>query len=177
MKNIIFLDFDGVLNCQDFYQKLQREQALNTIGTQKDIDPWRVSLLNTLCKDTNSSIVISSSWRYSGLEYCKKALKLAGAEFEIIDSTPILNYKEVGHTPPRGVEIKAWLDDNCYTLFGIHSHDFYRYAIIDDDSDMLLNQQYHFFRTDPYSGLTPHICDRIKTLFLKKTFFPFKIND
>ena len=54
--------------------------------------------------------------------------------------------------------------------FGIHYYDFYRFAIIDDDSDMLLNQQFNFFQTDNYSGLTPNICYRIKRFFIHKTF-------
>ena len=50
---------------------------------------------------------------------------------------------------------------------GCHYYDFYNYVIIDDDSDMLLNQQEHFFNTDYYSGLTHNTCYRIKRFFNK----------
>lgn len=54
--------------------------------------------------------------------------------------------------------------------FGVHGFDFYRYAIIDDNDDMLIPQQYNFFQTDEYSGLTPTITDKIRNFFKHKTF-------
>ena len=42
------------------------------------------------------------------------------------------------------------------------------YAIIDDDSDMLLWQKDNFFQTDSYSGLTPTTCYKIKNFFMQK---------
>lgn len=162
MKNLIFLDFDGVLNCQLFYK--DRKESKSIIEHPMDqIDPVRVGWLNELCQETDSSVVISSTWRYSGLDYCKDALQKAGATFEILGGTPRMN-------TARGVEIDQWLKDNCMELFGVHAHDFYRFAIIDDDSDMLLNQGPNLFLTDTYSGLTPNTCYRIKRFFTHKTF-------
>lgn len=160
--NVIFLDIDGVLNCQLFYENRKKSESIIEYP-QDQIDPVRVSWLNTLCNETDSVVVISSTWRCSGIEYCRKALREAGATFNVIDITPILHVA-------RGCEIDKWLKDNCMQLFGVHAHDFYRYAIIDDDSDMLLNQQDHFFHTDPYSGLTPNTCYKIKRFFTHKTF-------
>lgn len=159
-KNLIFLDIDGVLNCQLFYDTKPKK----TIYEPSDnIDPVRVGWLNELCDETDSAVVISSTWRMSGLEYCTKVLREAGATFTILDITPRLHIA-------RGCEIDQWLRDNCMIHFGVHGHDFYRYAIIDDDSDMLLNQEPHFFHTDNYSGLTPNTCYRIKRFFTHKTF-------
>lgn len=160
IKNIIFLDIDGVLNCQLFAE----EQLKKKVKRKRNIDPLRVSWLNDLCKETKSAVVISSSWRHSGLKYCREALKKAGATFKIIDVTPS------GMDCPRGWEIHKWLKDNCEQLFNVRYYDFYRYAIIDDDSDMLLKQAPHFFCTDSYSGLTPNTCYRIKRFFTHKTF-------
>jgi len=53
---------------------------------------------------------------------------------------------------------------------GVNYYDFYKYAIIDDDSDMLLNQEQNFFQTDNYSGLTPNTCYKIKRFATHKTF-------
>lgn len=157
-KNLIFLDIDGVLNCQIFYDTKPKK----TIYAPSDnIDPKRVGWLNELCKETETAVVISSTWRHSGLDYCRKILGEAGATFQIIDITPNLHVA-------RGVEIDRWLKDNCKEIFGVHGHDFYRFAIIDDDSDMLLWHADHFFHTDTYSGLTPNICYRIKRFFTLK---------
>jgi len=159
MKNVIFLDIDGVLNCQLFYEK--REDHGKEVD---DIDPVRVGWLNELCKETDSVIVISSVWRHRGIDFLREKFKEIGATFEIIGVTQGSSHAV------RGVEIKKWLDDNCLNLFGVHGHDFYRYAIIDDDSDMLLNQGPHFFQTDTYSGLTPNTCYKIRRFFTHKTF-------
>lgn len=160
--NIIFLDIDGVLNCQTYYAseafKKQDEHPYNQICKE------RVEWLNELCRETNARVVISSTWRMSGLEYCKDTLEECGATFEIIGATPVSNHRV------RGVEIQEWLQENIFKLLGKHYFDFYSYAIIDDDSDMLLGQQYNFFQTDNYSGLTPNTCYKIKRFFTKRTF-------
>jgi hypothetical protein len=87
-----------------------------------------------------------------------------GATFTIIDKT--------GHCEcrNRGCEIHSWLKDNCEAWFGVHYFDFYRYAIIDDNGDMLLGQAHNFFKTDNYSGLTTTTVYLIKRFLTHKTF-------
>lgn len=159
--NIIFLDIDGVLNCQLHYEKRKAEGKLNSDDYPlSEICRERVSWLNSLCEDINAKVVISSTWRHSGLEYCKDVLQRSGATFDIIDVTPSLRYPGA----VRGNEIKAWIENN-YALLGKHSYEYHSYAIIDDDSDMLLWQRDNFFQTDFYSGLTPNTCHRIRLFF------------
>lgn len=187
--NIIFLDVDGVLNHELFfkarYEKLKRNNKIpmyrvvkkylrklvksKEIGTlefyKRQFDPERIELLNNLCEATNSAVVLSASMRsrWTPLQL-NRIFQHAGATFTIIDKT--------GHCEDRirGVEILNWLKENCPYWFGVNYYDFYRYAIIDDDSDMLLWQQHHFFQTDNYSGLTPNICWKIKRFFNHETF-------
>jgi hypothetical protein len=188
-KNIIFLDVDGVLNCQLFYterykhltqyngipfyktvkkylRKLVKTKEISRLDYYKgEMCPMRMQLLNELCEETNSAVVLSASMRaqYSP-EDLQKIFNHCGATFTIIDKT--------GHCRERirGVEIHEWMRENCMAWFGVNYFDFYRYAIIDDDSDMLLWQQDHFFQTDNYSGLTPTTTYKIKRLFTHKTF-------
>lgn len=181
MKNIIFLDIDGVLNCELFYNSKQfadykeaKRQLRKDVkaGKIEKLDYYssqicreRIKWLNDLCKETDSKIVVSSTWR-SGktIEELQEIFNYCGATFEVLDKT--------GHCECRirGVEIHKWLEDNCTKHFGVHSHDFYCFAIVDDDSDMLLWQQNHFFQTDTYSGLTPNTCYKIKRFFTHETF-------
>jgi hypothetical protein len=175
--NIIFLDIDGVLNCDIFYResyksakkKLKKAVKKNEIDSleyyKSQICSNRVALLNQLCIDTNAVIVVSSSWRNNKtVEELQTILNNSGATFTVIDKTPYTGYE-------RGTEISKWLNENIKPeTYGCQSYDFYQYAIIDDDSDMLLNQQQHFFQTDSYSGLTYNTCYRIKRFFLHKTF-------
>lgn len=181
MTNIIFLDIDGVLNCQLHYESIQfknykeaKKQLRKDVKAERisrmeyyssQISKERIGWLNDLCSETDSVVVASTSWRNSfTIEEFQEMLEYCGATFKVIGKTGNCECRI------RGVEIKQWLSDNCMELFNVHSHDFYRYAIIDDDSDMLLRQQDHFFQTDNYSGLTPTICYKIKRFFTHKTF-------
>lgn len=177
MKNIIFLDIDGVLNCQIFYESQQfkdSSKVLNNIENfshknnmmeyyETQICRKRVKFLNDLCKETDSAIVVSSTWRHNHtLESLQNLFKYFGGTFQILDKT--------GHCDceNRGCEIHKWIKANTQKYFETPYYDFYNYAIIDDDSDMLLGQQNHFFQTDSYSGLTPNTCYKIKRFLLSK---------
>lgn len=188
-RNIIFLDVDGVLNCELFYvkrykhltrydnipfyktvkkhlRKLVKKKKISRMEYYQDeMCPDRMALLNKLCIETDSAVVLSASMRASwDVLELNKIFQACGATFTIIDKT--------GHCIDRirSVEIHNWLKDNTMKWFGVNYYDFYRYAIIGDDSDMLLWQQNHFFHTDNYYGLTPNICYKIKRFFTHETF-------
>jgi len=180
VKNLIFLDIDGVLNCQLHYESLQfkdykeaKKQLRKSVKKQlieeleyysSQISKERIKLLNALCEETESVVVISSTWRKNKtVDELKTIFSFCGGTFNIIDKTPVTGYE-------RGTEISLWLKDNCEKYFNVPYYDFYRYAIIDDDSDMLLTQQYNFFQTDNYTGLTLNTCYKIKRFFTHKTF-------
>lgn len=181
MKNIIFLDIGGVLNCELFYRSTQfddykeAKKRLRKEVKAGDIDSMdyyssqicreRVGWLNKLCEDTDSKIVVSSTWRMGkSVEQLQEMFNYCGGTFEVISVTGTCACRN------RGCEINAWLLHNCMPLFGVHASDFYRYAIIDDDSDMLYGQRFNFFQTDTYSGLTPNVCYRIKRFLNHVTF-------
>lgn len=188
-KSLIFLDVDGVLNHQIFYEenyakmmkynniplykivkkhlkKLVKKKKISRIDFYKSqICPVRIQWLNELCEDTNSAVVLSASMRGRwDVLTLNKIFQNCSATFTIIDKTGR------SESRIRGVEIKKWLDDNCMKWFGVHGYNFYRYAILDDDSDMLLCQANHFFHVDNYAGLTPNICYKIKRFFTHETF-------
>lgn len=169
--NIIFLDIDGVLNSQVFFEKtlLTSKNPKTELKNQvrkgiierlefyrKQICPERMAWLNKLCEETDSVIVVSSTWRKNKtIEELQEILNYAGAKFKVVGLTPVCACRM------RGCEIRSWLDQNGRDYLP------YDYVIIDDDSDMLLWQQGHFFQTDGYSGLTPNTCYRIKKYFNK----------
>lgn len=170
---IIFLDIDGVLNSQQFFgsadfRKVKRKLTkavksgeLERIKYYKNkISRDAVNLLNELCRDTGAVVVISSTWRLDkSVEDLQEILSACGATFKVIDKTPYTTYE-------RGTEIAKWLRDNVSVeTWGCAYYDFHRYAIIDDDSDMLLTQRNNFFQTDHHVGLTPTICYKIAQFF------------
>jgi hypothetical protein len=131
---ILFLDIDGVLN------------------TVKDlnpdyINPAKASLVNGLCQETGTVIVISSSWRLASswnmfsrfnvrddaeaMQRTMQHLRAAGITVPIIGATPgvysiglptsAFRFRE------RECEIQAWLDQHPGTQ---------TFAILDDDASL-----------------------------------------
>lgn len=130
---VIFLDIDGVLNvyCQSrdkwgclFHQHL-------------------VENLRWIIEKTGAKIVISSTWRYDGLEVMKQMWLDRGLPGDVIDITPstqdVVENSDIEFYDlvDRGHEIKLWLDNNSVD----------NWCIIDDDNDFLPNQMDNFVRT------------------------------
>lgn len=157
---IIFLDVDGVLNCQDYYTKgrVHEQYPLS------EICPDRIKLLNGLCERTGAKVVISSSWRIGRtIEELRNIFNEMGATFEIIDKTPVLDLKFKGAV--RGNDINLWIEENT-GLIGQTRQEYKQYAIIDDDSDMLYWQKDNFFQADAHKdGLNADIIERIERLW------------
>lgn len=116
---IIFLDFDGVLNCDPYFRSYefqeethgQSDAQIMLVSHWAHIDPNRVKLMNRLVDETGALVVASTTWRlrYS-LEELNEALKSRGATFEITDKTPRLS-SGWGGEAPRHFEIQTYLDN------------------------------------------------------------------
>lgn len=167
--NIIFLDIDGVLT-----SNINRKEKYKEHQKIKDKWEWKkfwfdencIKQLNYLVQSTNSKIVISSTWRKNHtLKQLQQIFKEVGFVGEIIGKTKCLYFENsIGKTVPRGCEIDLWLTEN-YDKYKLPLD--FNYIILDDDSDMLMSQQNHYFRVDPYTGLTENIIYRC-ILFLNK---------
>jgi len=131
---IIFLDIDGVLNVYSHDH--------DRFGSQ--FHAHLVDNLRNIIDSTGAKIVISSTWRFDGLDRMKEMWDVRGLPGEVIDITVDCNdlvnsgmfefYEQV----ERGHEIQHWLDNHS----GIES-----YVILDDDNDMLTSQRDNFIRT------------------------------
>lgn len=137
---VIFLDVDGVLNHEGNFNPADNPGPY-------PVDDYCVFLMGKVQLDTEAKIVVSSSWRHhpDGMDAIRAKFN------DVIDKT--------GHTDlykyedcPRGVEIKEWLDSHPEVT---------KYAIVDDDSDMLPEQKPNFFKTTFKLGLTPEIAEAI----------------
>lgn len=160
MRKILFLDIDGVV-CTEFNNR--KEYYL---GEDKALFEWYVmnpsciEHLNTIVQQTGCEIVISSSWRKTfsltelqdvfeenGFKYPEKIIGCTGVFYEWI--------KPGVHLPSvRGLEIKVWLDLNVRKTPTGFNNNQYNYCILDDDSDMLLEQKDSFVKTSTWCGLT-----------------------
>lgn len=168
MDKYVFLDIDGVLT--------------EIRGVEYVLSPSKQELLGWILSETEAKIVISSSWRHSTVDRTIEYMYDNGFMFcnDIVGITiRAYHYVQDGvHLSiPRGVEIKQWLDINVTypwiahperdEEFKIRNEDGsfkmmrsqklgidYNYVILDDDSDMLLEQADHFVHCDSRVGLT-----------------------
>lgn len=132
MTKILFLDVDGVLN------STRTCVAFGGYPMQLDhlaaFDQVAIRLLQRLCDSAGVQIVLSSAWR----NHCRFEDAARAFGLPIIDKT--------GNGPsPRGRQIQEWLDAHPEVE---------RYAIVDDDADMLPEQMPHFVNTSGHDGIT-----------------------
>lgn len=149
---IIFLDIDGVLNHQAFYES---DRWIKNEGRDTDLDPKSIEILNGIIANTGAKVVVSSTWRIGRtVGELQQALTRKGFIGEVIDFTPRIQFQGLG-TIARGVEINEWLRVNCAKFKKcIDYWEYKEYVILDDDSDMLLSQKNNFIHVDNFVGMT-----------------------
>ena len=124
---VLFLDFDGVLNSE---QSAKYWYAKGKRGLIDDACPIAAANLRMILENIpDLKIVISSTWRCKGLNYCQDCLIRWDIMTEpdrerVIGITP--SSRDVAYGP-RGAEIKLWLE---------HHPEVEKFVIVDDDSDM-----------------------------------------
>ena len=136
---VIFLDVDGVLNSNNFFENRYKQGYRNYVA----VDPEICKLFVDFIKTNDIKLIISSTWRLDNVEHTQE-------DFELYEGLKLLNPYIVGVTPRsyegfRGKEIKYFLE---HTELDIES-----YVIIDDDSDMLEEQNANFMHIDNLVGL------------------------
>ena len=182
---IIFLDIDGVLNCESAYRngECQYQEWIWEDGRKDHYQRFCIrskELLNKLIDETGAKIVISSTWRHGGIDFMKKVWEMEEMSGEIIGITPSMRAN--GYNIPRGMEIKYYLENDLkfhHINWDLTIQQEYmdksgieNYIIIDDDSDMLYNQRNHFVHVLPsprnIDGFNQHYYEIAKSM-LEKT--------
>lgn len=152
---VLFLDVDGVLNSEQTFFRSKGEREDSYL-----IDPFMALLIARIVEATDCKIVLSSSWRH----HPEGVKKVERRVWRVMDITPtILSTREEREECTkkglswatlceRGREIQAWLESHPEVE---------RYAILDDDSDMLEEQLPNFFKTSWQQGITEEIADNV----------------
>lgn len=144
-QRILFLDFDGVLNSDDFLRGVTTSMRCDNA-----LDPTCVARANRLVKEAGAEVVISSNWRtHFALHELRFGLSQLGFTGRIIGITPIMHCH-------RGAEIQVWMT--------AHECAPDRMVILDDNVDML-HLAPRLVQTSAAVGLTDADCERAIRLF------------
>ena len=137
---IVFLDFDGVLNTEQYQARLTVDDKPTKDTWGPLFDPHAVENLRQILDEMDAQIVISSSWRYvHSLDSLRTMWVTRDLPGEILDTLAC------GATDiSRGEEIECWLERN----------DRPDYVIIDDLDDFFPAQRDHYVETNPIVGIT-----------------------
>lgn len=131
---VVFLDIDGVLNSHRTCIAFGGIPHTTARNGRAALDEVAIRLIGGIVRASGAKVVLSSTWR-------KHA--------DWLDYGPALDLPIIDRTPsgmgPRGREIADWLADHPEVE---------QYAIIDDDSDMLLEQLPVFVHTSYAEGFS-----------------------
>lgn len=161
--NIVFLDIDGVLNTDNYYDSLVLENEI--CGTKNIVrddyghffDPTSVRWLKLILEKNHAKIVITSSWRFMGLDMMRNMWKERNLPGEIYGITEVMLNCYKDGIPTRGHEIRDF----------IHSHpEIDNYVILDDSYDFLNNQKEHVVIVDTKYGLDITAYQKANQIFL-----------
>jgi len=148
---IIFLDIDGVL-------KRVQDKGINSTLTAN---------VKELIEKTGAKIVISSDWRYNGMDFIKKYLP--DLQEHIIDLTPSFDVKKSENvildlyvSVPRGFEIREWMNN-----YMSREHYVSNYVIIDDSQDMLYGQRNNYVQVDQTKGFDKKCLEKALSILEK----------
>lgn len=139
MRNIIFLDIDGVLFSADFFENAKNYK-------KNDLCPKAVANLNKITDATDADLVITSSWLQThSLDEIARILKKNGVKAKVVDNVRKLKYKSYDGKVPRGCSVRRWTEKNI--------GEWTNYVILDDEEDFLISQSNRFVKTTYQHGL------------------------
>ena len=167
MKKVIFLDFDGVLNTENYQAQLYRDGKPQWDDFGQVFDPEAIENLKMVLDAVpDALLVINSSWKLEGFGKMKELWKKRGLPGQIHGITPdyvpdLLNidledYDNIAMLAGKGNEVKQWLENNA--------PEGCLYVIIDDVPDFFPEQEAHLVRTDPRVGIRME--DAVKAISL-----------
>ena len=100
---VIFLDKDGVLNSDEYFDKIQ---GLEIEGIESDVDIEKVNLLKDAVDEIGAKVVVTASARYT--RNGQLLIQFLRENQILVDLTPFIDNK-------RGIEIKQWLSEHPET--------------------------------------------------------------
>ena len=168
LHRFLFLDIDGVLSTIQHSEYLIDHNEDESDEDGAIFDPEAIAnLAYIINKVPDVKIVISSSWRFKGMELMNRLWEKRALPGKIYSFTPALEhicFKDIGQKTsshsvfPQGIkalEIDEWLRQN------VKKSDLYYYAILDDYKNYLTVQTYNAAFCDAFNGLTRSVAEKV----------------
>ena len=164
-RKYLFLDLDGVLNTGKYSNYLEENKLLQFDEDGAIFDPNAVKNLQYIIDKTHAEIILTSTWRYDGLDRMLQLWKNRDMPSVLVDITPdLFRHGERRPKGLRGLEIYDWLNYGRGSDYRAH----YTYAIVDDEDDFLEQQLEHLVLTDPMKGITKEVANKIISILNRK---------
>lgn len=158
MERYIFLDIDGVLNTERSYKSF----VLAGQPWRDDCGPFfdqvAVDNLRRIIDATQADVVITSTWKYKGLDAMHRLWTLRDMPGILLGVTPEAMSNDYC---TRGMEILKWLAQNAP-----EDATQYRYVIIDDSTFFLPEQLPYLVKTTSDVGLKAEDAERAVAILL-----------
>ena len=181
---VIFLDIDGVLNTSQTFIDINNEYKKTGIR-RVEIDLSRVELLSNIVQETNSVIVLSSSWRVFGKMINNTFTPLNDKMKSLIEIFKKYNLLIHDITPYdknriRQNEILSWLenknvdsfvilDDDPYDLQFFVNNGLIKTSTV-NDNEMIKNMDHCIGLCENHVNEAIKLLNKNKTLQLKKLY-------
>ena len=159
---VVFLDIDGVLTS---YKETPGSYLTHSTD-EYGISPSCIKALKQVIQKKDAEIVISSSWRKVGYS---KFGELNGHKIP----NPLLQLKK-----ELGSKIIGLADSACSKVEAVarwlDEHDVDEFVVLDDDinehfqDELAYGIAYHYFKTEPKTGLTRNDISKVLQKFLGK---------
>lgn len=166
--NILFTDFDGVINC---VCEEREKEHLCLLDTFNHYHPKLVENLKAIIHEYDFKLVISSTWRkdYSIQKMNYILNEVFKLDCTILDYTTKkfldIDYRERLEWDPnsiprdRGLQISQWLNEEKY--------DINYYVVLDDDIDAKYGHENNYFGVNSMFGLDDTALHEFE-IFMKK---------
>lgn len=140
---VIFLDVDGVLNNDAYFERTKNEKTCRI-----ELDDENIECLKEIIDATDAKVVVTSTWKELRI-YSELISYLKNFGIEVYNKTVHMSYN-------RGDEIREYL----------RTHEIENFIILDDEIFRDFNELIsHLVKTDFYNG---GLTEKHKTLALNK---------
>lgn len=168
--SFIFLDFDGVVNTENYQMRLTRSNKQRKDKYGPVFDPDTVRRLGRIIKATGAKVCLISSWAYEGEEKMKalwKERNMPGKLIAICCNMPWVKPEINVKYAESSLDMMVGKGRDVISFLSSVKGD-YSYVILDDVPDFFPEQESYYVQINPKTGITDDDAIRAIHILLSK---------